>query len=319
MSVNAVTFASLSSASVASVIDTNFVLTLAEREALPQHPALYYTKPIDRSASNVINVPHFGLRSVNLPGIVADGATVGNTALTTNQTLVTVVRQSMARSATDLARMTQPDGRISPSAFALDAVYSHASQVTALICDVIDGFSATAGPGTGVDLDAASVMAMIGAGRVNNLPGPAYMGVLHGIQWSDLIVDAGTSLGSAPGGTQQYNPQLAALQFLRGQSYVGSWLGVDWFVNNRVVTANSGADRAGALFAQGGVMVGQGMFSGVVEDPTNQFLIGTMDGGALVLIERDRDAAAGETAIISHSYIGVSKGLEAGITLISDA
>jgi hypothetical protein len=322
---NAITFASLSDLTVASSIDTNFVLLLAERNALPRHPAMYFADPIDQRATNVIKVPHLGLNAYNLASQFADGAAVPNTALSTGSTTITVVRQSLARSATDLARMVQPDGRISPAAFAIDAMMSHASQLTALICDVIDGFTATAGPGTGVALDVVSVMAMIGAGRVNNLAGPAYMGVLHGQQWSHLIQDAGTSLGSAPGGTQQYNPQLAALQFLRGQSYVGSWLGVDWFVNNRVVTANAGADRAGALFAYGGVMIGQGLFTGVVEDPTNQFLIGSMMGpdgspiGATTLIERDREAPIGETATISHSYVGVSKGIEAGITLISKA
>lgn len=322
-SANAITFASISDLTVAQAIDTDYVLLLAERLSLPNHPALYYTRAIDRLATNVVKVPHLGLNAYNLPATVADGAMVGNTALTTGSTTITVARQSMSRGATDLARMVQPDGRISPAAVAMDAMMSHASQTTALICDVIDGFSATGGPGSGVDLDVTSIMAIIGAGRVNNLQGPAYMGVLHGQQWADLIVDAGTSLGSAPGGTQQYNPQLAALQFLRGQSYVGSWLGVDWFVNNRVVTANAAADRAGALFAYGGVMVGRGLFTGVVEDPVNQVLIGSTDMGgtvgAVTLLDRDRDASAGETAWVSHSYVGVSKGIEAGITIISDA
>lgn len=319
--VNSMTFSSISNLSVASAIDTNYVLLLAERNALPNHPALFFTRPIDRLATNVIVVPHIGLDGYNLPGTVADGATVGLTALSSGQTTITVQRQSFARGATDLARMVQPDGRISPAMLAADAVRAHASQLTALICDVIDGFTNTAGPGTGNDLDVISVMGCIGAGRVNNLPGAAYLGVLHGQQWSDLIVDGGTSIGSAAGGTQNYNPQLAALQYLRGDSYQGSWLGVDWFVNNRVVTANAGADRAGALVAYGGVMIGQGMFSGVVEDPINQFMIGSMGEGvgAMTLVERDRDAPAGETAWVSHSYVGVSKGIEAGITLISDA
>lgn len=319
--VNSMTFSSLSNLSVASAIDTNYVMLLAERNALPNHPSFYRARDIDGAASNVIVVPHVGLDGYNLPGTVADGASVGLTALSSGQTTITVQRQSFARGATDLARMTQPDGRISPAAIALDAMRAHASQLTALICDVIDGFTNTAGPGTGVDLDVVSVMACIGAGAVNNLQGPSYLGVLHGQQWSDLIVDGGTSLGAVAGGTQNYNPQLAALQYLRGDSYVGSWLGVDWFRNNRVVTANSGADRAGALIAYGGVMIARGMFRGVVDDPNNQFLIGNMGAevGAVTLVERDRDASAGETAWVSHSYVGVSKGIEAGITLISDA
>lgn len=324
-SVNAITFASLSDLTVSSTIDTNYVLLLAERNALPRHPAMYFADPIDRRATNVIKVPFLGLNSYNLAAPFADGASVPNTALSTGAGTITVVRQSMSRSATDLARMVQPDGRISTVAFAMDAMMSHASQLTNLICDVIDGYTATAGPGSGVAADVVSIMAMIGAARVNNLAGPAYMGVLHGQQWNHLIQDGGTSLGTAPGGTQLYNPQLAALQFLRGQSYIGSWLGVDWFINNRVVNINGVTDRAGALFSYGGVLIGQGLFSGVVEDSNNQFLIGSMQGadgaplGATTLVERDREASVGETAIVSHSYVGVSKGIEAGITYISKA
>jgi hypothetical protein len=315
MSVNGSTYASLDSLLVAEVLDGQYVLLLAERNALPNHPALFRaSRTIDAAGSNVIKVPHLGLMGYDLPAQLADGATVGNTALTDGSTTITVVRYSKAYAWTDLAKMVQPDGRVSPTALAMDAVISAASRETDLICDVIDGFTATGGPGTGVDLDVASVMAIIGAGKVANFAGPAIMGVIHGQQWSDLIVDAGTSLGSAPGGTQQFNPQLAALQSLRGDSYVGSWLGVDWFVNNRVKTANAAADRAGAIFARGGVMIGEGTFAGQVEDPTNQVIV-----GGKVLFERSRDAHSGETSYPMHHYVGASKGIEAGITIISDA
>jgi hypothetical protein len=313
--VNGNTYSSLSDLLVASVLDGNYVLLLAERNALPNHPALYRASMvIDGAGSNVIKVPHLGLMGYDLPAQLADGATVGSTALTDGSTSITVVRYSKAYTWTDLAKMVQPDGRVSPSVLAMDALASAASNETNLICDVIDGFSTTGGPGTGVDLDVASIMAIIGAGKVANFTGPQFMGVLHGQQWSDLIVDAGTSLGSAPGGNQQYNPDLAAMARLRGDSYHGSWLGVDWFVNNRVPTANAGADRAGALFSRGGVMIGEGTFAGVVEDPTNQVLV-----GGRVLFERSRDAFSGETSYPMHQYIGVSKGIEAGITIISDA
>ncbi|HYF25973.1 MAG TPA: hypothetical protein VD931_09570 [Baekduia sp.] len=313
-SVNASTYASLDSLLVAEVLDGQYVLLLAERNALPNHPALMRaSRPIDHAGSNVIKIPHIGLMGYDLPSALADGSTVGNTALTDGSTTISVVRYSKAYAWTDLAKMVQPDGKVSPTALAMDAVVSAASRETDLICDVIDGFTATGGPGTGVDLDVASVMAIIGAAKVANFA-TGVMGVLHGQQWSDLIVDAGTSLGSSPGGSQQYNPELAALQSLRGDSYVGSWLGVDWFVNNRVKTANGAADRAGAIFARGGVMIGEGTFAGAVEDPANQVIV-----GGKILFERSRDAHSGETSYPMHQYVGVSKGIEAGITIISDA
>lgn len=320
--VNAMVYAGLGDLLVAEALDPNVVLLLTERNIIPNHPAIFMCEPVDSVGTNTRKVSHVGMMGYNLPSIVADGSTIGLTALTDGSTTVTAVRHTKAYGWTDLVRMTLPDGRIDPGMLALDAIQSSNSQITDLICDVIDGFTATAGPGSGTDLDVVSVMATIGAGAVNNLAGPAFMGVIHGQQWSDLIVDGGTSIGSAGGGTQNYNDELAAMQTLGGSGYVGSWLGVQWFRNNRVKTANAGADRAGALFSLGGVMVVQGVWRRGVEDPTNQVLVGSDEDSGIVgrvLFERSRDAFAAETAFVSHGYYGVSKGIEAGITLISDA
>lgn len=321
-SVNANTYSSLGDLLTSEVLDPAFILLLAERNNIPRHPAIFMAEPVDAIGSATRKVSHVGLMAYDMPAAIADGSTVGLTALSDGSTTLTVTRYTKAYAWTDLARMTLPDGRIDPDMLALDAAASMNARATDLICDVIDGFSTQSGPGTGVDLDVASVMALIGAGAVGNLPGPSFMGVIHGQQWSDLIVDGGTSIGSAGGGTQNYSAQLAAMQELRGTGYVGSWLGVDWFRNNRVKTANAGADRAGALFAAGGVIGCLGMFLRGVDDPTNQVLIGgnSEEGNAgVVLLERSRDAFSAETAFVSHAYMAWAKGVEAGITLISDA
>lgn len=320
--VNGNTYSSLSDLLTSEVLDPTVILLLAERNNIPRHPAVYMAEPVDAIGSATRKVSHVGLQGYDLPAALADGSTTGLTALTDGSTTLTVTRYTKAYSWTDLARMTLPDGRIDPDILAMDAISSMNARATDLICDVIDGFSTSSGPGSGVDLDVASVMGLIGAGAVGNLPGNAFIGVLAGIQWSDLIVDGGTSIGSAGGGTQNYNAQLAAMQELRGTGYTGSWLGVDWFRNNRVKTANGGADRAGALFALGGVIGLLGNFVRGVEDPTNQVLVGgsEADGNSgVVLFERQRDAFSGETAFVSHGYMAWAKGIEAGITLISDA
>lgn len=321
-SVNANTYSSLGDLLTAEILDPQVILMLAERNNIPRHPAIWMAEPVDAIGSATRKISHVGLMGFDLPAALADGSTVGLTALSDGSSTLTVVRYTKAYGWTDLARNTLPDGRIDPDILAMDAVSSMNGRATDLICDVIDGFSVTSGPGSGVDLDVASVMALIGAGAVGNLPGPAFMGVLHGQQWSDLIVDGGTSIGSAAGGTQNYNAQLAAMQELRGTGYVGSWLGVDWFRNNRVKTANAGADRAGALFAQGAVVGMLGQFIRGVDDPNNQVLVGgsSEDSNAgMILFERSRDAFAAETAFVSHGYMAWAKGVEAGITLISDA
>ncbi len=319
--VNSNTYSSLGDLLTSEVLNGEVVLLLAERNYLPNHPAIFMAEPIDGSGSSTRKVSHVGLFAYDLPAALADGATVSLTALSDGSTTLSVSRYTKAYGATDLARLTLPSGRIDPAILASDAVMSMNARATDLICDVIDGFSTQSGPGSGVDLDVASTMGVIGAAAVGNLPGNAFMGVLHGQQWSDLIVDGGTSIGSAGGGTQNYNAQLAQMQELRGGGYVGSWLGVDWFRNNRVKTGNAGADRMGALFSYGGVMGIVGTFSMVgVEDPNNQVLIGGGDGlSPVLLFERARDAYSAETAFICHAWMGWAKGVEAGITIPSDA
>jgi hypothetical protein len=320
--VNSNTYSSLGDLLTAEALDPSVILLLGERNNIPRHPAIFMAEPVDAIGSATRKVSHVGLYAYDLPGVMADGGVVPLTSFSDGSTTLTVTRYTKAYGWTDLARMTLPDGRIDPDILALDAITSMNARATDLICDVVDGFSAQSGPGTGVDLDVASVMALIGAGAVGNLPGPAFMGLLHGQQWSDLIVDGGTSIGSAGGGTQNYNAQLAAMQELRGTGYVGSWLGVDWFRNNRVKTINAGADRAGALFAQGGVIGLLGMFVRGVDDPANQVLVGGSgeDGNAgVILFERSRDAFSAETAFVCHGYMAWAKGVEAGITLVSDA
>lgn len=307
------TYSSLGDMMDSSVVSGDFLMLLADRAALPEHPALYYDGPVDGTGSSTSKVPHVGLDGYDLPDEVGDGADIVYKAITDSSSTVAVVRYSKGYERTDLVAMIEK-GRIAtgPAPLAMDAVMAMANRLTDLICDVIDGFAAQAGPGSGSDLTVAAVLATAGALRVNNVSGVGgFMGVIHGQQWSDLIVDGGSAL---TGGTQQYNPQLASLQVLRGSAYQETWLGIDWFISNRVKTANAGADRAGAVFGRGGVIWKDGRLSNVVEDPTNQAVI-----GGRVLFERDRAAKGGRTGYISHGYLGASKGTESGITLISDA
>ena len=307
------TYSSLSDIMDTSVVSGDFLLLLADRAALPMHPALYYDGPVDGTGSSTSKVPHLGLGGYDLPDQLGDGSDIVYKSLTDSSSTVAVVRYSKGYERTDLVAMVEKGrAKTGPSPLAEDAVMGMANRLTDLICDVVDGFTTQAGPGSGSDLTVAAVLATAGALRVNNVSGAGgFMGILHGQQWSDLIVDGGSAL---TGGTQQYNSALASLQILRGEAFQGAWLGIDWFVSNRVKTANAAADRAGAVFGRGGVIWKDGRLSGIVEDPANQAVIAER-----VLFERDRSAKGGRTGYVSHGYLGVSKGTESGITLISDA
>lgn len=295
------------------VISAEFVLTLADRNALPNHTALFYAGPVDASGSMVRKVPHVGIGGADQPTAVSEGAATVPLSITDGSTTITVARYSKAYQTSDAVRMAQNSDKVGLQPLTVDALAALNMRLTNLIANVADDFTVTAGPGTGNDLTVASVLAAAGAVAVNNISGDrGYMGILHSQQWSDLIVNGGSAL---TGGTQQYSAELGSLQQLRGGAFAGSWLGIDWFRSNQVPTANSSADRAGAIFGYGAIMWSDGRHMGVDLNPMDQFLIGE----GRVLFERDRSALSAETAYVMHGYLGVSKGIEAGITLISDA
>jgi len=304
--VNGIIASALGDLTTTEAINAEFLLLLAERGDLGNHPALYHAGSIDGKGANVLKIGHAGLMGYDVPGAVGDGTAVPNTAFTDGSTTITVARQAKSYEASDLARMVAGNV-INPSNFAMDAAVSHSQRLIALICAIIDGFTPTAGS-TGVDLDTATLLGAAGTSRVNNVGG-ALMTILHGQQWKDVVVDAGSALG----GALQFSPATQSILHLNGSGFQGQWLGQDIFVNNRVVTANAGADRAGAVFGYGGVLIADG--TPPTDDPSNQMLVGSK-----VLFERDRSAKPGETAFVSSSFQGVSLGLaSAGTTITSDA
>lgn len=295
------------------VVSAQFVMTVADRTALPQHSALMFTGSVDASASLSRKISHVGLGGADLPVSTAEGVDVGVSSITEGATTVTVARFSKGYGTTDQVRMIQNSDRVGMNPLAADALAAYMMRLTNLVANVTDDFTTQAGPGSGSDLTVASALAAIGAVAVGNVDGSrGYMGVIHGQQWSDLIVSAGVGLN---GGVQERNPDLGRMSVLHGEAFKGHWLGIDWYATNQVPTANAGADRAGAIFGFGGVMWGDGRHGNVDLNPMDQFLLGE----GRVLFERDRNAKGAETDYIMHSYLGVSKGTEQGITLISDA
>lgn len=291
-------------------VSMDYLMLIADRNALPMHPALIYWGSVNGGRSVTTKIPHLGLMGYDLPTLQGEGSSVVYTALSTSSSTVTTARYTKAYEFTDEVVLLE-DG-LKVYKLALDAIASRNLRLTDLICDAVDGFATTVGPGSGNDLTVSSILSGAGTIVVNNVPTEhGLMGVIHGQQWRDAIVDAGVTISA---GTQQYSQPLDSLINLRGGSYKGTWLDIDWFVSNRVKTANAGANRAGAIFGRGAVVWMDGKVSPLVENPYTQAAIGDD-----ILLETDRQARAGATGRVSHCYLGVDLALEAGVTVISDA
>ena len=301
------TYASIGDLRLSEALSAEYLRLLAAREALPNHPALIHSGDATGSGSSTIKLGHLGIDGYDLLASTGDGSTVTPTAHTDGSTTVTVARYSKAYAPTDLARLTDPSGLISPERFAVDALASANATLVNLIAALGSGFSNTVGA-SGSD---ATVQNFMDAKRQLNVSdaGGALMAVLHPQQWADVMDD----LILNAGGAIQYDPAAPELIRVMGNGYQGSLAGVDVFTTTRIPTANAGDDRAGFMFARGAVVWADA--SPPVDDPTRQMLV-----GGKVLFEVDRDALAGLTNWVSHYYVGVAEGIDAaGVGIITDA
>lgn len=285
-----------------------YALLVADRNTLLFHPALVagYLGSIKGQPSNVVKGPMVGLFGYDeMAAAGSEIASASNTAFTDGSFSATVVRQTLARSRGDLARLTDVQGLLAPEMLALDALGAANMRFVSMVASVTDDFTAYVGT-SGSDLTVAQFLAAKIALQSAHAAGDP-MAILHSVQWGDLQT-AALSLG----GALQWQEATVEMIQRFGLGYVGKVLGVDTFASSKVPTANSGADRAGGMFCATGVAWADGTPD--VEDPVNQMIVGN------VLFERDRVPRQAETAFVGHAYYGVSKGQEAaGVSIITDA
>lgn len=307
---NTITYATLADLRISQILSADFLQLIADRNALPNHPALHYAGDLFGRGTDTIKIPHNSLPGYDALVQTADGSAVGNTAFTDGSTTISIARYSKAYAPTDLAKFSSPSGEFAPSRFAEDAILSGALNLTDLIANLVDGFSNTVGA-TGVDLSLANWLAGLGLLEVScqgSIGEGSVMAVLHTQQVSDLR----TAIGTNAAGALQWYPPSGEQLAIRGNGYRGRYMGVDIFASSRVPTANAGADRAGGLFVKGAICWAD---SSVQAEGPMQLAI-----GGKVLFEVDRDAPAGITKYVSHAYQGASEGIDAyGVSVITDA
>lgn len=307
---NEILYAGLADQRLAEVLSVNYIQMIADRNALPNHPALHYAGDLAAKGSTSIKVPHIGLWGYDLPSQVAEGMAAANTALSDNSTVVSVAKYSKSYEQGDIAKFTDSLNVLNAQTFAADAMASSQLKLTQLIGSLMGGFSSTVGA-SGVDLSLANWLAALALLEVGSQgsfgPGMA-MAVLHPQQLGDLR----TAIGSASGGAIQWMQASQEQMVLRGNGYRGQYMGVDLFSSSYIPSANAGADRAGGVFVKGAVIWAD--MSIQADNDPNQLNI-----GGKVLFERDRSASSALTQYVSHSYKGVAEGLDSnGVAIITD-
>jgi hypothetical protein len=299
---NEILLAGIADLTTAEVLNGEYLLLLADRNALPNHPALMNVGSVRGRGSNVIKTSELGLMGYDLLAATGDGATVANTALTDGSANVTVSRYSKAYEASDITRFIDSQGILNSQTFAADAFASQQATLANAIAGLVDNFSNTVGSGSS-DMSVATFVAAQNALEAARVNGP-YMAILHPVAYGQFRSD----LATAVGGTVQY--MLASQdQLVRmGGGYKGSFLGTDVFTHSNVLL---NTDYYSGMFGRGALLFSVGAPDA---EGSDQLLI-----GGQVLFERVRDGRSGLTAYVSHSFLGVAEGIDAcGVTIVSD-
>jgi len=277
---------------------------LADRNALPSHPALWRVPAPPGSAT--VRVPETALEGYTLLAQVDDGSAVSATAITQGEADVVLKRYAKRYDVSTFAQMIEPAGIISAQRFALDALMASGATIRDLHANLVDNFATTSGT-SGVDMSAADYLDAITALEVNANDGP-FLCMLHPTQFGDLRKDV--SLNS--GGAIQWNAgSQGVMDAMKGLGYQGNLLGVDVFTTTSVVS--DGTNRKGGMFARGALVYA---VSRPIADPDlPQIVLGDE-----VLFEKDRNADTGVTEYVSHLHVGILEGIDLkGVTIATDA
>ena len=182
---NEILYTTLGDLRLPAVLAGEVDLLLADRSYLWGNPALLYRGDAGGSGSDTVKYPRLGLGGYDEMAAVAENAAVVPTQLTDASVTLAVARQSIARTMSDLARITDPmGGRINVSALAADIVQSAYARFTSMIAALGGGFSTTAGS-TGVNLSVDNWFTAVAALELANVSGP-YVATLHSVQIADL-------------------------------------------------------------------------------------------------------------------------------------
>jgi hypothetical protein len=295
-------------ARVAAVLSQEIQLKLADRASLHNHPSIVNFGNMAGRGSAALQVPILGLDGSDLLASAADGAVVANTTFTAAAATLTIGRYALRYDLTDLGGAITDSIGLNAQRLAESMVGSTLMAFQNALCDVIDGFTTTAGS-TGVDMSVDDFYSAQFALTLASVSGP-YICVLHPRQLADFQ----SSLRAEYGATQFVMATQEMLN-IKGQGMAGSFNGVEIYSSSKCPTANAGADRAGAMFGYGAVGFVEGSpfpivgAAGVVTP-----------AGSPVVVEFDRIVGGGTTSILASYYLGIGKLQDGmGVSIITDA
>lgn len=278
---------------VASVLEMEILTKLNSLINLRGSPALVDFSPMASRGSLTLAIPLAGWDSLAMtaPG---EATGVSNTALDSDQITLTIARQAIQLQVSDELLVSSLGGAMNIERLAQSTVSAYLNRHNDLTVGLFSGVTASAGT-SGADLTLDDVIdAMQTLMKANNTDGLYCM--LHGQQMADLQ----NSL-RGEGGALSFAAPTAEMIAAKGKGYAGSYLGVDFWVNNRVATANTGADRAGCMWSRGAFGYAEATHPlSALRGSVNPQVVSP------VVVEFERAGTSGLNTVIASAFLGVA-------------
>jgi hypothetical protein len=266
-------------------------LLLADRGALPNHPALIEYANAQQGGSATVKASALGLMGYDLPAATGEGSSVSSTTLSDATASLTIGKKGKLYTATGLAQLLDPTGTFNSSVFAADAVASGMAWMLYQIAQIMDAFATTTGT-TGTDASAATILDAITNLEINKVAGP-YLSIMHPRIYADIRSDVALNSG----GAVQWNADSGAmLNIMHGLGAQPRLFGVDVMTTTHCL--DDSTDVWGGVFGRGAVIYGWASPS-VLDLSSDQAVLGNK-----FLFDRVRDTAADTTGWAMHMYTG---------------
>jgi hypothetical protein len=292
-------FAALSgNARLAAILHKTIEMKLADRAELYKAPQFSNFGTLNGSGSSALQVPVVGLAGTDLMAAVGDGSSVSNTSITSSAATITIARQALRYDITDLASLTDPlasGAGVGVEGLANSMAIAFGMRLTQMITALSSGLSQSVGATT-VALSVSTFFDAIYKLQLQSNDGE-FAAILAPQQINHLInsLRSETGPGQYVAATQD---QIAA----RGQGYRGMLFGVALHTSSTVPTANAAADRLGLMVASGCIGYATGTPAPV--QGAGGIII---PAGSQVVVELERDGAAGITRVIGNAFAGVAE------------
>lgn len=194
------------------------------------------------------SVANFASRSMDFPktpklaaGSLAEGVEMSYTPFSTSAVTITANEVGIALMITDVLSVSDI---VSDDYYFAEAAKAVANKRLVDVTALSSQFSNQAGS-SGNPLTEAHILSAITTLQANSVPGP-YRGVMHPVQWEDLIGSVGSTITPAGAGGQ--TARAATQDFgARPDGGLGNLYGIEWTFTAAVPTATAGTDRLGMI------------------------------------------------------------------------